>query len=335
MNDDERTLLYRALDEELSSEEALKLRRLVRKSPEARAEFDALRDMRTFIARHGSASFGPDFPSQVMKRIHALEQRSDRARQPERTSARHRWIVPWQRIGWALAAIVVLISIGLGIARWPNTVQVPHGETDVVTLPDGSTAELSAGSELRYTPFWASSTRHVTLDGEAFFEVADDQKPFIVETFNARVVVHGTQFNVRAWEGDPAPETAVTLASGRVDLIPSAPAADSLTLTPGETSSVRGDTTHATPPTSVSVDQALSWRTGGLVFVNQPLGSALRALERRFDIRIELDDADLADRPLTYLNPEPESAASVLSDVCHVLDLRYRRTAEGYVVQRE
>lgn len=329
MNSDERTLIYRAVDEELCSEDVQRLRRLVHHSPEARAELEALRTLRTLVAHHGSEPFAPGFSKRVMQHLTSDGSRLDRSplqRQPS---------TPWRRVGWALAAVVVLIGLGVMLSRWPQTVRVPYGETDAVTLADGSTAELGAGSVLRYTPFWASSTRRVTLDGEAFFEVADDDRPFVVETFNAHVVVEGTRFNVRAWPDDPAPETAVTLTDGRVELVPNAASAAPLALGPGETSVVRGDTGRASPPATMPLDRVLSWRSGGLAFANQPLGTAMHTLERRFDLRIRLADDELAARPLTYLNPQPESAAAVLSDVCHVLDLRYRRTANGYVILRK
>ena len=329
MHANDHDLILRALDEELSPEETKRLRRLVHSSPEARAELETLRDMRTLIAKHGSASFEPGFSSRVMAELRARPTRNERPPKPRHTKR-------WQPVGWTLAALVVLIGLGLAFLHWPRRVHVPYGNTETATLPDGSTVELSAGSTLEYTPFWATSTRRVTLNGEAFFEVAHDgDRPFVVETFNARVVVHGTQFNVRAWEEDTARETTVTLAAGRVAVVPRMPAADSTLLAPGETSVVTGDTTRATPPTAIPLDRALSWRSGGISFANQPLGSVLRTLERRFDLRIQLAETDLTDRAVTYLNPQPTSAASVLSDVCHVLDLRYRQTADGYVVLRK
>lgn len=328
MDANDRTLIYRAFDEELGPEDAARLRRLVRHSPEAHAEMETLREVRTLVAEHGAASFAPGFSARVMDRLATRSARAERSSaRPSR--ARRRWM----RAGWAAAALVLLIGIGWLLSRWPQTVHAPFGTTQDVTLPDGSQVELSAGSMLRYTPFWASNTRRVQLDGEAFFTVEADDAPFVVETFNARVVVKGTRFNVRAWAEDPVRETAVTLASGRVELVPRAEAAAALTLAAGETASVEDDSLHASTPVEIPLDRVLSWRSGGIAFVNRPLGAALRTVERRFDVRIQLDDAVQADRPLTYLNPNPRSADAVLSDICHVLDLRYQQTVDGYVVR--
>lgn len=332
MNTNDYDLILRSLDEELSAEETRQLRQLLRSSAEARAELDRLQEMRTLISEHGSTSFGTSFTDDVMGRLpHRNGQPTDR----KPVAHARPWSMPWQRIGWAVAAAVVLLGVGLAVWLWPQTTYVPYGTTSTATLSDGSTVELSAGSTLRYQHFWGRSQRTVHLDGEAFFDVAPGSRPFIVETFNARVVVTGTRFNVRAWPDEPTAETAVTLASGHVDVTPRAPAARPVTLAPGETSSVLGDTTVTpTPPDSIPLDQALAWRSGGLAFANRPLGSVLRALERRFNVDITLAASALADRPLTYLNPQPASGEDVLSDICHALNLRYRRTADGFTVLR-
>ena len=41
------------------------------------------------------------------------------------------------------------------------------------------------------------------LDGEAYFEVAKDKKPFIVKTSKYDVEVLGTTFNVEAYKDKP------------------------------------------------------------------------------------------------------------------------------------
>lgn len=327
MHADDRDLIIRALDESLSAEDAQRLTELLRTSADAHAEWEAHHAVRDLVAEHGGASFGPNFTDQVMERLPQPTRRADR---PPAKS--HRRSAAWKRVGGALAAAVVLVGLSFMLGLWTHTVSVPYGQTGEATLPDGSAVELSAGSTLQYAPFWLPGPRTVTLDGEAFFDVVKSNTPFVVETFNARVVVKGTRFNVRAWRDDPSPKTTVSLASGRVDIMPRASAAESVALRPGETSVVASDTTHTPSASTISLNQATAWRSGGLAFVNQPLASALRELERRFAIDVTLADSSLARMPLTYLNPKPSSAESALADICHVLDLRYRRTADGFTV---
>lgn len=331
MQADDRDLIIRALDDDLSAEETQRLRALLQSTPEARAEQEAHRSVRALVAEYGGHTYGSAFTDRVMGELPPAAPRADRA--PAASRGR---TATWQRIGMALTAAVVLVGLSVLLGLWTQTMTVPHGQSDVVTLPDGSVVELSAGSTLRHAPFWWPGPRAVTLDGEAFFDVAGGDDPFTVETFNARVVVTGTRFNVRAWRDDPMQHTTVALTEGRVDVMRSVPAAPPVTLRPGETSVVTPDTTETVSETERPLDRTLAWRSGGLAFDGQPLGSVLQELERRFALDITVADPALARRPLphTYLNPKPTSAEAVLTDICHFLNLRFRRTADGFVVLR-
>lgn len=335
MHADDRDLIIRALDENLTPEDAQRLRQLLDTSPAAQAEWDAHQSARALVAEHGATAFGPDFSDRVMANLpsgsrNTSSRRTDRP--PAPSSAR---ATRWTRVGVAAMALVVLVGLSVVLGWWTSTVTVPYGERTTVSLSDGSTVELSAGSTLRHAPFWWPGPRTVQLDGEAFFEVTPGDRAFVVETFNARVAVKGTRFNVQAWPNGPARQTVVALAEGRVDVAPNgsdtgAPVA----LRPGETSIVTADTTVTVPAAERPLDRALAWRSGGLAFVDEPLASVLRALERRFAIDITLADAALADTSVTYFNPQPASAEAALSDICHAVSLRFRRTADGFAVLR-
>ena len=70
---------------------------------------------------------------------------------------------------------------------------VPAGQRAHILLPDGSKVWVNAGSTLSY-PSLFSDERRVKLIGEAFFEVAKGDKPFIVSTGKVDVKALGTQF---------------------------------------------------------------------------------------------------------------------------------------------
>lgn len=96
------------------------------------------------------------------------------------------------------------------------TAHTPMGEKAMLTLPDSSRVWLNSGSTLSYST--KSRKRIVHLKGEAFFEVTKNRrKEFVVQTGDVRVQVHGTNFNVTAYDADP--EIAVSLESGSVSLI--------------------------------------------------------------------------------------------------------------------
>ena len=64
------------------------------------------------------------------------------------------------------------------------TVSVPYGQRVNLTLQDGTSVWLNAGTTFRYPALFTGRERRVEIDGEARFEVAHDARhPFIVETY--------------------------------------------------------------------------------------------------------------------------------------------------------
>jgi transmembrane sensor len=68
-------------------------------------------------------------------------------------------------------------------------IQCPLGVRTEFQLPDRTKGFLNSGSRLRY-PVRFSGGRHVTVSGEAYFDVTPDkQNPFIVSTSNLNITV--------------------------------------------------------------------------------------------------------------------------------------------------
>lgn len=89
----------------------------------------------------------------------------------------------------------------------------PLGAKSQVTLPDGSTVWLNAGSRLTYRKDFNEATRHVSLEGEAFFKVTTNKKkPFVVNASGINVKAYGTSFNVKAYAIDKS--VVATLVEG-------------------------------------------------------------------------------------------------------------------------
>ncbi|KYP16586.1 FecR domain-containing protein, partial [Flavihumibacter sp. CACIAM 22H1] len=105
-------------------------------------------------------------------------------------------------------------------------------EKRTVLLPDGSKLVLNGNSSLSVAAQFGVRNRTVHLSGEAFFEVEhNDQLPFLVETDQFTVKVHGTSFNVRAYRGAPVTETS--LLRGSVEILP-ADSSSSIFLKPNQ-----------------------------------------------------------------------------------------------------
>ena len=236
---------------------------------------------------------------------------------------------------WA-ASVVALIIVALGVVWWlqPLVRTAPHGERLAVQLPDGSSIELNSGSSIKYPRFFAGS-RDVSLEGEAFFDVVESSVPFTVQTFNAKVQVLGTTFNVSAWSDASLAESKVTLASGSIRLTSMINPGASIEMMPGQTAIVRDGTNNFVQDEPENIDYIFAWRKGELVFKDQRLEAILEEAERRFGIDIELRANRLADKQVTFSYRRVTSTENFVEDLCHALNLRYRPISNGYELFEE
>jgi len=233
------------------------------------------------------------------------------------------------------AAAVALLAFGLGYLLYPQSVTAPNGQRAAAVLPDGSTAELNSGTTIQYNRLFGIRNREVRLDGEAFFSVAPDDKPFIVSANRAVVEVTGTAFNVRSRSDDPGYETRVHVASGSVALYPAGHSDRSVTLSAGDWS--RWNITMETPqiPGPAAPENIGEWRDNRFHFRSETLGMIFREIERRFDIRIQLEAEQAASEVLTAHYTDPGDAKRIIEDICHVKGLRYAPTANGFRIYRQ
>lgn len=235
------------------------------------------------------------------------------------------------RLNWA-GAVVAFVIAAAGLFAWHQPVvrTAPPGERLTVTLPDGSLVELNSGSQIFYARSFGE-TRAVELHGEAFFDVAEEQRPFIVETFNARIRVLGTRFGVRAWPRDPEARTTVALESGRVALASAHRPERSVELQPGQTRSVAArEIADLEAPAALTVADATAWRHGDLVFKHHPLGTVLADVSRRFAIDVRVVPDRLAQKRLNLALRQPDDAEDVVRDLALALGLQYRTTLAGF-----
>ncbi len=108
----------------------------------------------------------------------------------------------------------------VGKSRKPvyNELKTPRGGGYNLTLGDGSMVWLNAGSSLRFPVSFTDSTRQVYLEGEAYFQVSHNGKPFIVTSGDMDVRVLGTSFNVLAYPDEQQLVTTLVEGSVRIDL---------------------------------------------------------------------------------------------------------------------
>ncbi|WP_026452341.1 FecR family protein [Aequorivita capsosiphonis] len=177
-----------------------------------------------------------------------------------------------------------------------NTLTVPYGKTFKLKLSDGSRVVLNAGSELKYpVNFIKDENRSVFLNGEAYFEVAkDDAHPFIVNTEDMDVEVLGTHFNVTSYTDDQ--KTFTVLVEGKVAAHDKLDANDTKTLNPNEKAFFENGKLQVE---KVNVTKYIAWVQGELIFVDDSFKVIANKLERKFNVKIENNYAELAEINIT------------------------------------
>jgi len=225
------------------------------------------------------------------------------------------------RIGRVLAAAAVLGAVVVGgwymwgpkskpVVTYEgrlNQVATQTGSKTRVALPDGTQVVLNASSQLTYdNKVFGQEERAVTLVGEAYFDVARNEKsPFIIHTRDMTIRVLGTAFTVRAYPRDKTAETA--LIRGLVEITTRHDPERKIVLKPnekivvpveastGETSpaSVRGRV--STSPYSIlrlgkDSSNETVWIGNKLEFDNLTLEELAPKLERWYNIHIHFGD---------------------------------------------
>ena len=281
-----------------------------------------------------------------------------------RTSASYRKL--WERIEqynvlklpkpvfnrWKLASMIVSVAFLLVCGLYGFTLTRPTQQQPVeqtvevlyvtdngshITLSDGTKVWLSAHSQLRYLQAFTGNTRDVTLEGEAYFEVAHNKKqPFRVLAGGKTIIALGTSFNVRAYVGET--DVKVALVEGSVSvtdehsgqaviLKPAQEAAMTKnTATIVVTDNSLGQSTDATPAQEtatgkdtdkiavgkVDLENLMSWKTGKYVFNNIPFEEITKMLERGFKVTIQIENEALKSKPYTMRFENGESLERIL-----------------------
>lgn len=169
-----------------------------------------------------------------------------------------------------------------------NTLRVPYGKKVEIGLSDGTQVHLNAGTTLRYpVQFISGEKRKVFLKGEAYFDVAKDEKhPFIVNANDIDLEVLGTEFNMSYYPEDE--QISTVLVEGAVQLHETSNGVlkDTYKLSPGFKAS--WSKTHKRMAIEkVDTEPYTAWVEGRLMYRSATFKTIRKKLERHFNIKIE------------------------------------------------
>lgn len=197
----------------------------------------------------------------------------------------------------ALAAGAAVAALAWGWQGLPVTEASSHrtalGDTQVVTLADGSRTTLASDSRIDVS----LSRRRRVVDlqrGEAFFDAArDPRRPFVVEAGERRVVAVGTRFSVRR----DGPDLRVVVTEGTVRLESQArdgAARPAAVLPAGSVALATADGVLVQSGSVADAERLLGWREGLLVFRDATLAEAAAEFNRYNARKLVVADAEVA-----------------------------------------
>ncbi len=186
-------------------------------------------------------------------------------------------------------------------------------QTQEIQLADESTVWVNEKSTIKYFDEVPSEDRRILLDGVAFFDVAPNGKPFIVETDNAFIRVLGTEFNVTATKD----KTSVMVKEGKVELQPKL-SNQKIILMENMTGVYEVPTKKLYRKKSKTYNGD-SWMTGGFSFEDEKLSDVFEVLENHFNTDIYLKNLDLRDCEFT----SPVYQDTKLEEVLDVMQIIY------------
>ena len=303
-------LLAKKLAGEASDGEVEELASLIKTYPELSYAAQHVADIWCLEQPESKA----DAEKAFQKHIQRLEDRNSFATFPgneqdvlAKTFPKRKWVFPafvFLIVVAACAAIFIFTNAKEPVAdSTPKLIEEVYarpGTKTKLVLPDSSVVWLNAGSKLTYAQPFGIKDRVVILSGEAFFNVAKSEKPFIIHTSGAHIKVLGTVFNVRSYPNEKKVETS--LISGRVEVTIDRSPEKQYVLKPNEkltlntAENTEKITKRAQVPLAVlsrvhyldnSTIAETSWIENKLVFADETFADIAKKMERWYGITIE------------------------------------------------
>jgi len=230
-----------------------------------------------------------------------------------------------------VAAVLLLLLIPAWliyrnfIGQGTERIVAEHSIVETI-LPDGTSVSLNTGSTLDYPARFTDNRREVTLNGEAYFDVArNPSKPFVISNGNVRIKALGTAFNVNTKVVNDIME--VVLTRGKVAVYFQGRPGLRVILEPGEKAAL--SVNRQTIIKSVNPDENyLACKTRKINFSNQALDGVVATLNRVYHTNIYIRTGELNNCRLTATF-DHQSLESVLTVLKTTLDITIYNNDSG------
>ncbi len=198
-----------------------------------------------------------------------------------------------------------------------------------ITLTDGSSILLNTNSRILYPEQFSEEKRQVILEGEAFFEVTNNEsQPFEVVSRGVVTQVLGTSFNINAQRGS---DVEVAVLSGLVGVSREIDEQEKFAIVkPNQIARVLsgGDEITIEP---VDINHRLAWKSESISFDLVPFEEVVDRLSRLYNLTIDIKGDPVGTWLIraTYSN---KSLYTVLYGLKNLVDFKSVKISDRHMV---
>lgn len=198
-----------------------------------------------------------------------------------------------------------------------------------MTFEDGTRVHLNYNTTLKYPSYFAEDSRTVYLEGEAYFEIAKDNKrPFRVVTKDGIIQQYGTSFNVNTQGGA---DTKVVLVAGSIGVITNY--GKEFKMNPGELAVLQSNVQEV-KISKVEVEPYVAWNKGRFVFYNCSLENLMNVISNWYGKDVIFQSEDIRKMRFTGDMDRYESITPLVKAIQRVTGLEVEVTEEAILLKR-
>jgi len=260
---------------------------------------------------------------QVWTRINGIENENFEDTYNFSPSKSHRYTPIWMRAAAILIVLSFISFLGYKLVNQQHASELEqlsaNEEKTFKMLDDGTRIWLNKHSTLVYNKTFGKTSREITLSGEAYFDVVRNTKvPLFIHVGDIDIQVKGTAFNVKAT--DDKKKIEVALVRGLIQVSNRKDKQRGLLLHPyqkivyGATQQDEINKLQLSSINSTALLKETGWIADTLVFRKEKLGELAIKLEKKYDVKINIQSAGLKEKRFSgvFVNETLEQALTSL-----------------------
>jgi ferric-dicitrate binding protein FerR (iron transport regulator) len=206
-----------------------------------------------------------------------------------------------------------------------NTLKTSRGQMYPVKLSDGSAVWLNSSSSIRFPVAFNEQERRVEITGEAYFEIAhNDRKPFTVSVNGMEVQVVGTVFNINSYTDEGPMKTTLLKGAVRVKK-----GTQQVMIKPGEQAEATDKSINV--KTGINISKEVAWKNGLFYFKNESLKAIMRQISRWYDVDVVFE-GKVGDEEISGKMYRSANLSEVLK-LLNELDVNYKIEGKKLIIK--